>query len=71
MDKIKINLKECCLTCEHFYLDTMRIGCYVSCEPEERRIECVHMPVCYKYRMDEEEKSGMFCFDDGGNINDI
>lgn len=53
MDKMKINLKECCLTCENFYLDTMRIGCYVSCGQEERRIECLHMPVCYKYRMDE------------------
>ena len=46
---METKLKECCLTCEHFYLDTSSVGCYVACGPEERKIACVHMPVCGIY----------------------
>ncbi len=55
MQKIKIELKECCLTCEHFdpsgikglnmYYTTPPCGCG---EPE-RVIACGHIEVCAKY----------------------
>lgn len=47
MEPIKIKLKECCLTCEHYSPDGLAgfgIGCGTS-----REISCGHMPVCYKY----------------------
>lgn len=49
MEKIEIKLKDCCLTCEHFCLDTSSIGCYSACGLEERKIACIHMMVCQTY----------------------
>lgn len=44
------NLKECCLTCEHFYLDSAKIG-LMGCGPcGPRELTCLHMPVCGKYQ---------------------
>lgn len=57
MEKMQIKLKECCLECEHFYLDTGSIGCYGVCVSDERKIACVHMPVCYKY-IEATQKTG-------------
>lgn len=51
MEKIKIKLKECCLTCEHFDPGGIKgIGYSLGCcvEPE-RVIACGHMEVCWKY----------------------
>ena len=49
MDKLEVKLKECCLTCEHFYLDTGKIG-IMGCGPcGPRELACLHMLVCGKY----------------------
>lgn len=51
MEKIKIKLKECCLTCEHFDSSGIKGLVYpISCcgEPEHV-IACGHMEVCKKY----------------------
>lgn len=59
MEKMEIKLKECCLTCDNFYLRTDLIGVYCSCGNDKREISCVHMPVCYKYNnMETKEKNG-------------
>lgn len=53
MEKLEIKLKECCLTCENFYLRTELLGVY-SCGcgmNDKRELSCVHMPVCYKYKL--------------------
>lgn len=55
MEKMEIKLKECCLTCEHFYLRTDFLGIYCSCENNKREISCVHMPVCKKYLESEHQ----------------
>lgn len=49
MDKMEIKLKECCLTCEHFYLRTDLLGIYGHSLDCNREISCVHMPVCKIY----------------------
>lgn len=50
MEKMEIKLKECCLTCEHFYLDSSKIG-LMGCGPcGPREISCLHMPVCGLYQ---------------------
>lgn len=50
MEEMKIKLKECCLTCEHFYLDTAKVG-LIGCGPcGPREITCLHMPVCGTYQ---------------------
>ncbi len=51
MEKIKIKLKECCLTCEHFDPQGIK-GIYFPlecCGEPERVIACGHMEVCWKY----------------------
>lgn len=51
MGKIKIKLKECCLTCEHFDPSGIKgFGAYIACcgEPE-RMIACGHAEVCKTY----------------------
>lgn len=49
MERMEIKLKECCLECEHFSLDTARLNFYPTCGCTERKIACTHMPVCDKY----------------------
>lgn len=51
MEKIKIKLKECCLTCEHFDPSGIKGIVYpvVCCGELERVIACGHMEVCCKY----------------------
>lgn len=49
MHKIEIKLKDYCLTCEHFCLETSSIGYYGVCGSDERKIACVHMLVCQTY----------------------
>lgn len=51
MGKIKIKLKECCLTCEHFDSSGIKgFGTYIACcEEPERVIACGHMVVCKTY----------------------
>ena len=59
MEKIKIKLKECCLTCEHFDPSGIKgVGAYIVCcgEPE-RVIACGHMEVCAKYNNAEEKEA--------------
>lgn len=48
-NKIKIKLKECCLTCEHF--DPKGIKGFGYCPPADgkREISCGHMEVCKTY----------------------
>lgn len=48
MEKIQIKLKECCLTCEHYYPDGIGMGSYCSISGK-REISCLHMPVCQTY----------------------
>ena len=56
MDKLEIKLKECCLTCDHFYLDTGKIG-IMGCGPfGPRELSCLHMPVCGRYQADEKNE---------------
>lgn len=55
MEKIKIKLKECCLTCEHFDPSGIKgLGMYYpalpcGCGEPERMISCGHMAVCKMY----------------------
>lgn len=55
MGKIKIKLKECCLTCEHFDPAGIRgfsmysIAPTCGCGEPERVIACGHMAVCKTY----------------------
>lgn len=65
MDKLEIKLKDCCLTCDNFYLDNGRIG-LIGCGPcGPRWLSCLHMPVCSKYHAADTlaDKSG------GGALN--
>lgn len=59
MNKIKIKLKECCLTCGHFDPSGIKGlgGYFMSCcgEPE-RVIACGHMEVCAKYSGLEQKR---------------
>lgn len=55
LEPIKIKLKECCLTCQHYYPDGM--AGYGLCAGSSREISCLHMPVCYKY-LGEEKNNG-------------
>lgn len=48
MEKIEIKLKECCLTCEHYYPDGIGMGCYCSIS-DKWEISCLHMAVCQTY----------------------
>jgi len=49
MDKMEIKLKECCLECEKFILDSA-IGLGMCLEPGKKRaIACLHIDVCAKY----------------------
>lgn len=49
MEKMEIKLKECCLTCKHFYLRTDVLGIYGPSVGCNREISCVHMPGCKIY----------------------
>lgn len=40
MEKIKIKLKECCLTCDFYYPDGIGIGSFVACGSNKREISC-------------------------------
>lgn len=50
--EIKIKLKKCCLTCEHFDPSGIKgLGLYMACGgvEQERVITCGHMAVCKEY----------------------
>ncbi len=54
MEKIKIKLRECCLTCEHFDPSGIKgLSMYYAppcgCGEIERVIACGHMAVCKMY----------------------
>lgn len=51
MVNIRIKLKECCLTCEHFDPSGIKgFGAYMACcGKPERVISCGHMEVCKTY----------------------
>lgn len=50
MEKLEIKLKECCLTCESFFLDNGTLG-VMGCGPSgPRELRCLHMPVCGMYQ---------------------
>ena len=52
MEKMEIKLKKCCLSCEHFYLGSAKLG-IMGCGPYgPREIACMYMPVCAKYQAD-------------------
>lgn len=55
MEKLEIKLKKCCLTCEHFYMDAAKIG-IGCCSPAPRELSCLHMPVCWKYMIDDAQE---------------
>lgn len=62
MEKIKIKLKECCLTCEHFDPSGIKgLSIYYTlacgCGEIERVIACGHMEVCAKYNNAEEKEA--------------
>lgn len=54
LEKIKIKLKECCLTCDYYYPDGIGLGSFVSCGDNKREISCLHMPICKTYNSDSE-----------------
>lgn len=67
MEKMEIKLKECCLACKHFYLDSSKIG-LMGCGPDgPRQISCLHMPVCGAYQAD----SGTLAGKSGGGGNTL
>lgn len=49
LDPIEIKLKECCLTCDHFFLDNGKLGFMGCATSGERGIACIHIPVCGIY----------------------
>lgn len=57
MEKMEIKLKECCLTCEHFYLRTELLGIYSVNTDSKREISCIHIPVCKMYNDEEQDES--------------
>lgn len=55
MEKLEIKLKKCCLTCEHFYLDGAKAGITACVLSGSRELSCLHMPVCWKYMIDDAQ----------------
>lgn len=61
--EIKLKLKDCCLTCEHFYPDGSGLSVYsvCGCGNEKREIKCLHMPVCKMYNGAEKQTEVVSC----------
>lgn len=60
LDPIKIKLKKCCLTCEHF--DPRGVLGFGMCASSTREIACGHMEVCAHYA---EESNPLITNQDG------